>query len=162
MTDRFQEQDPLTRFDELEKLVGERLQALPAPLAPETLAPRVMRAVRAAAPAPAPTGWRGWPAVWRLASAAALVVVVIGLIQIWPAIDGTLARAWSRVAEAVGPHTSTVADAISPFLTAGRVIWRVVVQPVGLFLVVVLAVMGTACAAFGTAWRNVAFGGLTR
>ena len=150
------------RFQELEQLIDRRLKQLPAPRAPETLAPGVLRAVRAAAPAAAPSGWWGWPAVWRVASAAALVVVLIGLIQIWPAIDGTLALAWSRVAEAVGPYTSTVADAISPFVTAGRVIWRVVVQPVGLFLVVFIAVMGAACAAFGTAWRHVAFGGITR
>ena len=161
MTDRFDERDQPAGFHQLEELVDRRLRQMPAPRAPETLLPGVLRAVRAA-PAPAVSGWAGWPAIWQGAAGAALVVVLIGVIQIWPAIDATLALAWSRVIEAVGPYTSAVADAVSPFLTAGRVIWRVVVEPVGLFLVMFLAVMGVACAAFGTAWRHVAFGGITR
>src|SRR5262245_46503718 len=103
------------RFDELERLIDSRLQQTPAPRAPETLAPRIMRAVRAAEPAPATPGWSGWPLAWQASSLAALVVLTFGVIQLWPVITG-------------------LADA--PIFTAGRVIWRVVVEPVGLFLAV--------------------------
>lgn len=129
--------DPMDGFDELERLIERRLTAAPAPRAPETLLPRVMQAVRAV-PAAETTGWTPRTLAWQVASAAALIVVVLGVVTLGPAISAT------------------------PLFTAGRVLWRVVVEPVGLFFVMFLAAMGAACAVFATAWRHVAFGGLSR
>jgi hypothetical protein len=149
------------RFHELEQLLDRRLTDVPAPRAPETLVPRVMRAVRTA-PAPAATGWLSWPLVWQLASGAALAVLVLGVVQLWPVIDATLAAAWARPEAVVGSRLGAIADAVAPFLTAARVIWRVVVEPVGVFLILFIAAMGAASALFGSALRHVAIGGLSR
>jgi hypothetical protein len=134
--------EPLDPFDDLEQRLDRRLTALPAPRAPETLLPRVMAAVRAA-PVREASGWVSWPFVWQAASLAALVLLTLGVVSVWPAIDARLSFA-------------------QPVVTAGRVLWRVVVEPVGLFMVVFIAAMGAACAAFATALRHVAFGGITR
>jgi hypothetical protein len=120
-----------------------------------------MAAVRAT-PAPEPGGWMSWPFAWQAASLAALVVLALGVVALWPTISATAGFAWTRVADVLGPRTDAIAEFFSPFFTAGRVLWRVIVQPVGLFLVIFIATMGAACAAFGTAWRHVAVGGFSR
>lgn len=148
--------------DELTRLVDRALRRLPAPRAPETLALRVMAAVRAVPSAAATSrSWMAWPIGWRVLSAAATIAILAGLSWAWPAAQAQLAPLVATVAE--GPLFRLVdlwrqAEAMS---TAAEVIWRTVVQPVGWVVLPLVLLMWVACATFGAALSRVALGGAT-
>lgn len=153
--------DPL----ELEHLIDRELKRLPAPRAPETLLPRVMLAVRASAPVPATSpapGWQTWPLAWQAASLAALVLLVLGAMNVWPVIHGVLGFVLASSESAAGGRVAEIAQEVEAIASAGRVVWRVLVQPMAVFAFVVLGIMVTACAVFGTALDRVALGGASR
>jgi hypothetical protein len=146
---------------DLERLADVRLQRLPQPRAPQTLLPRVMAAVRAAARPWYQRAWFTWPAAWQTLSVVALVSIVIGLGLWLPALDTTVD---ARVNEVVAPVTTPVAEAVAgvqALATAAHVFWRAVQPAAGLLLVLVL-VMCAACAVFGAALTRVALGGALR
>ncbi len=118
---------------DLERRVHEELRRLPAPKAPHTLLPRVLSAVDAWANRPWYTrAWFAWPVGWQIASAALLVGVVYGAWRLPPAPPSVIAAAG-----------------------ATRVIWEALVQPLLPYLVVVMVLMGVACALFGAALNYV-------
>jgi hypothetical protein len=146
---------------DLERLADVRLRRLPQPRAPQTLLPRVMAAVRAAARPWYQRAWFTWPAAWQTLSVVALVSIVIGLGLWLPALDTTVD---ARVNEVVAPVTTPVAEAVAgvqALATAAHVFWRAVQPAAGLLLVLVL-VMCAACAVFGVALTRVALGGALR
>jgi hypothetical protein len=152
---------------ELERLIDRELGRLPAPRAPRTLLPRVMQAVQARTAAPRPArGWSTWPSLWKLASAAALVVLVVGVIRLWPAAQQTIAGVVDPSTNPVMAPVAKVVEHISQrvevVVSAGRVVWRVLLQPFAFFALVMVAAMGIACAVFGTALGRVAFGGASQ
>ena len=82
--------------------VSERLRQLPPVRAPHTLLPRVMAAVRAWAD----RTWheRAWftsPLQGQLAAIAVLVLVVAGVVMVWPDVE-------ARVDSAVAPLRSAI------------------------------------------------------
>jgi hypothetical protein len=148
---------------ELEHLIDRALRRLPAPRAPHTLLPGVMRAVRAQTSSAPARGFLTWPWLWQVASVAALVVVLVGVVRVWPAAESTLAGFFDPSATPAMTRVTAivqdVAQRIDHVVSAGRVVWRVLLQPVGIFVLVMVAAMGIACTVFGTALGRVAFGG---
>jgi hypothetical protein len=151
---------------ELERLIDRELQRLPAPRAPRTLLPSVMRAVRATTSPPPARGFVTWPRLWQVTTAAALVVLVIGVTRLWPTAEGALAGALDPSATPALSRVTAIAQGVAQRIdhaaSAGRVVWRVLVEPTAIFVLVMVAAMGIACAAFGTALGRVAFGGASQ
>jgi hypothetical protein len=120
-------------FTDLEAHVGRELRRLPAPAAPHTLLPRVLAAVEAWARRPWYTrAWFTWPIGWQVASILALVIAAAGLWMLPPA-----------------PPSFVVTT------TAGRVLWRTMVEPFLAYAFGVVVLMCLACAAFGAALSYV-------
>ena len=118
---------------DLERRVHEELRRLPAPKAPRTLMPRVLSAVDAWANRPWYTrAWFAWPLGWQIVSVVLLAGVVYGAWRLPPAPPQVIAAAG-----------------------ATRVIWEALVQPLLPYLVVVMVLMGLACALFGAALNYV-------
>ena len=147
--------------NELERLADARLRRLPPLRAPQTLLPRVMLAVRAAARPWYQRDWFSWPAAWQTLSAVALVSLVIGLGLWLPDVQQSVD---TRVTETVAPVVTPVIDTVTQMqalATAARVFWRAVQPAAGVLLVLVL-MMCAACAVFGVALNRVTFGGALR
>jgi hypothetical protein len=152
--------DPL----ELERLIDRKLKQLPQPQAPRTLLPRVLHAVRASAPAPAPASgpaWRTWPVSWQAAAVAAFVLIALGAVNLWPIASEAIYSALTPPASG-GSGVANVLHELDAIASATRVVWRVLVQPMAVFVCAVVAVMTAACALFGTALGRVALGGASR
>ena len=144
----------------LEEIVDRALRDLPAPRAPRTLLPRVMQAVRAGVmPAPL-VGWRTWPMSWQIATLAGLLLVGFGAVNL--AQFGMDVVGLYITSPPADSPTGRVLEELGGVASALRVMWRVVIQPLVVFAGLVLAVMGAACAAFGTAIGRVALGGASR
>lgn len=135
---------------ELERLIDRELKQLAPPRAPRTLMPRVLGEVRRRAAAPwYQRAWFTWPRQWQVVSAAALAAVLVGIAMLLPEI---------HVGKAAGNFTSRVADATESTgagVNAALVLWRALLQPVIGYVLVFVAVMFAACAAFGTALGRV-------
>lgn len=146
--------DPL----ELERRADRRLKALPQPLAPVTLLPRVMAAARVAAARQA-RAWFAWSPGWQVASLAALVAAVGGIVFVWPAVvvalTGPVADVLSPVASLAGA-VRLVGDAL---LGAAGVVDRTVLQPAAFLVAALMVLMVGACAVFGSALGHVLAGG---
>ena len=143
---------------ELEIIVDRNLRQLPAPRAPHTLLPRVLRAVDAWTRRPwYDRAWFTWPHGWQLASAAALVLIGVLLPGAW-------AVAAANASALTAPVIAEVAEALertAVSVNAAGVLWRALVEPLvpylfGVALLVML--MCLACAAFVAALNEVASG----
>ncbi len=148
--------DPL----ELERHIDRQLARFAAPRAPRTLLPRVMAAVRAREmPVPAAHDWRSWPLPIQAATIAAGVLLVVGITRLWPialvALEG-LAPGFVHDASA---RARDVAVDLESFGTVAAAVWRSLLQPVAIGLLLVVAPMFAACAFFGAALQRVALGG---
>jgi hypothetical protein len=120
-------------FESLERRVHDELRRLPAPLAPDTLLPRVLAAVDAWARKPWYTrAWFTWPLGWQIASIAVVLAFAAGVWMLPPA-----------------PPSIIVTT------SAGRVLWRTIVEPFLAYAFVLILLMGLACAAFGAALSYV-------
>jgi hypothetical protein len=113
---------------------------LPEPRAPRTLLPRVLAAtVHKDGPAPAPTGWTTWPLAWRVASIAALLVVVFGVPTLLSSPPAEVTSTARKVAD-----TATVV----------RAFWDLLLRPVATYVVILAVSLTLACAA---AWAALEF-----
>jgi hypothetical protein len=118
---------------DLERVVDRELKALPAPRAPHTLLPRVLAAVDAWSRRPWYTrAWFTWPLGWQLASIAAAALIVYGVWMLPPA-----------------PSSVTTTT------SAGRVVWRTLIEPFLTYVAVVIVMMCLACAVFGAALNYI-------
>ena len=116
---------------DLDDRLDRELKALPAPRAPRTLLPRVLAAtVQGAAPHPA-SGWSQWPVSVRVAVAAMVLAVAIGVWLV-------LAAPPRRLTEA--------SETAGNVATVARVLWDVMVQPVATYLFVLGVSLALACA----------------
>jgi hypothetical protein len=122
---------------QLERQIHEALRRLPLPRAPRSLAPRVMRAIAAAARPQA--GWRQWALHWQL-----LGLVVACSTAVAAAIGGSFLAGW------IGGLAAT---------RAAVVLWQTFVAPYALPVVALTAVMVTACALLAAALTHVALEG---
>ena len=147
---------------DLAKQIDRALRALPAPRAPRTLVPRVMAAVELSLAPWYTRAWVTWPAVWQVASAAALVMLVAGfagVVQLGPAAGTVVDVIGSRATVALPTSVVAFLSGVGSFIDAARIVWRVVVEPILGYVVLFVVVMSVACVAFGTALNRVALGG---
>lgn len=141
---------------DLEHLIHRELSRLPQPRAPRTLAPRVLRAVQSR-PREA-TGWFTWRLEWQFCSLAAMVLLLAGVLNVGP-----IAKWATAIASSSGAGQMTWAGDFlqqgANVVGAASVLWRVLIEPVVMFLALFLAAMCAASAAFGAALRSVVLGG---
>jgi hypothetical protein len=152
---------------ELERIVDRRLKALPAPRAPHTLLPRVMRAVEDLTRCVRrPLGWFAWPMLWRVASGVALALVIVTLVSAWPqAVTRfeTIATQVSVPVAGVWASLERVARVPSALAGATAAVWRtLLLPPDSSYLLVFVALMLAACALGGAALRSLALEGHPR
>lgn len=123
--------------DELERIIHAELTQLPAPRAPQTLLPRVMRAVESRSHKAWYTrAWLTWPLWSQAASLAAVSLVIYGL--------------WRLPLHMPAPPPSVAAAAGTT-----RVIWETLIQPLLPYLAAVMVLMAVACVLFGAALNYV-------
>jgi hypothetical protein len=146
---------------DLERLLDRELQRLPAPRAPETLLPRVMAAVDAAARRPWYTqAWFTWPVGWQVASIAVAVIALTGVVMALPMLlpgVTSVARQAPVVADVSG-EVSAAAARVESVTTAARVLWRALLAPVVPYAFGLVLLMSLACALFGTVLNHLVFG----
>lgn len=121
------------------------LRALPLARAPQTLAPRVMAAVRARLQPPVVRTWFDWPVLAQVASLAVFLTLVACAAMVWPSVELLGAR--------VADH-----GVIRLLALVFRTVW----QPVALWFLVCVTVVALACATFGALLGRVALGGASR
>lgn len=149
--------------DRLERLTDRRLQSLPLPVAPPSLLPRVMGAVRrlSAKPWYART-WFTWPLAGQLLSAVVVLSIVIGIWMISPMIQTVLDSATARASAEVLSPFSGVIERGHGAVRVARLFWHAGVHPIVTVLIAPVLLMFAACAAFGVALDRVALGGASR
>ena len=144
---------------DLERLVHRELRRLPLPAAPHTLLPRVLDAVQAWTRRPwFARPWLTWPAVWQTVSLAALLAIVAGGVALTPSAQQWLLDAIAPRASGLTAAAATAVQRAETSVTAARVLWRALGEPLVPYAFAVVALMCLACAAFGTALNRVAFG----
>lgn len=141
--------------------VNRALKGLPAPRAPRTLLPRVMAAADLRAASSAPQPWVDWPLGWQIASAALVLLFVVGIAAMWPSAQSAIGNLATPVIASVSSHVGQVTERASVAVTLTRTIWRLLLQPLSGYALVLVLVMGAACATFGAALDRVALGGQT-
>ena len=142
---------------DLERLVDRELQRLPAPRAPETLLPRVMAAVDAAARRPWYTrAWFTWPLGWQAASVTLGIIALTAAVMFIP--DVTSAARGTQVVAGVSGEVSSAAQQMESVTTAARVLWRALLAPVVPYAFSLVLLMCLACALFGTVLNHLVFG----
>lgn len=141
---------------DLETLVHRRLAQLPPPRAPETLAPRVLAAVRR--PRRRPwylCAWFDWPRTIQAASAAAIVALLwLAESMVEQAAGGAEYLAGGLAARIDG----AVAEA-GEISRIARVLWGVFLEPSAGYLIAVIGVMCAAGAVFCIALTRVLWEG---
>jgi hypothetical protein len=137
--------------------VHRALRQLPHPRAPHTLLPRVMAAVgeRQAAQT-----WFTWPLAWRLASVAALALVVAGAVWIWPSAHGGVSAVLSSgPALALWRYAASAVDSVIVAAGVTSIVWQTFMEPIVGYLLVWIVLMSAACAGFAAMLGRVALGG---
>jgi hypothetical protein len=143
---------------DLEQLVHDDLRRLPMPLAPITLLPRVLAAVQHWTLRPwYQRAWFTWPIGWQVISLAALVGFVGAAVVISPAAEYALAATLGARTASLSASIAQMAGHAETLAAAARIIWRSLGAPLAPYAFVVVALMGAACAAFGTALNRVVF-----
>jgi hypothetical protein len=145
---------------DLERLIDGELSRLPAPRAPRTLLPRVLRAAEAQR-RHSFGAWFTWPIAWQASSLALMALLVAGAMNLRPLAAGALVALSSS---AIGDQ-GWAADAVrqvSEIAGAAAVLWRVLMEPIAIVLVLCLATLLAASAALGAALRSVVLGGTSR
>ena len=123
---------------ELESFVDRELAKLPRPMAPASLVPRILSAVRQSQGEPwHRRPWRAWPVASRIATG----LICAGLALLVP-------YAWDAI----------TAAAPSDVLVAAGAVWRIVVQPAAIYLAAIGVAMFVAtamcCAALALVLRQ--------
>lgn len=146
----------MNQEQDLEKMMERELRSLPAPRAPETLAPRVMAAIVARAPLPwHRRTWFEWPLGGRIASAALTVAFVAAMMTLAPC------RALAGVDVVVGfmDRVQTLMAPISE--TAGRCfrvalpLWNALAREYLVYALAFVAALVAVVAALGGAAREL-------
>ena len=145
---------------DLERIIDGELRRLPGPQAPSTFLPRLMAAVREAAPRPwYQRAWLGWPLRWQLMSGALFVAVVAGLALVVPSVHAALSSFMAPLSGAPAARAAEIGRAAGPMLRLGRVLWGTLLQPALVYVLALVTVMGVASALVATALGRVALGG---
>ena len=146
---------------DLEDVVDRALRQLPAPRAPKTLVPRVMAAiaaerVRTSRARP----WLAWPLAWQVASATVVIAFAVGIAQLWPVTQSVIHQSVSPSLGGISASVVDAANRASTAVSAIRIIWHALVQPLVGYVLLLVLVMCAACATFGAALGRVVLGGV--
>ena len=141
-------------FDaKLERLVHEQLRKLPLWKAPDSLAPRVLAALRKEAARPWwRRDWSQWPPAAKVLSAALALLLVAGVTGSGWFVDAQLSEYWQRTAG----RLSDFGTSLSPLANAGLLLWTQVFQSVVIYGLVFLAVLYASCLGAGTLFLRIA------
>ena len=138
--------------NDLEQLIGRRLAALPRPVAPPTLWPRVLAAVGSHLARPwYQRAWRTWPAALRAASLGLFLAALLGSAFVEAMASGL----WSRVPGLIQSVNGSVTTGAWVLLTAADVLRRTLVEPIAVYVLALGLMTGTAAAALGVVLRQV-------
>ena len=138
--------------DDLERLIGEKLAALPRPAAPPTLWPRVRDAVEAHLARPwRRRAWRTWPAPARAASLGLLAAAFLGLTLLEPTAQGL----WSQVLGTVQGAGGSAATFGRGLLAATEVIRRTLVEPIVVYVLALVLMTGASATVLGIALERL-------
>jgi len=134
-----------------DRRLNRALERLSSPRAPETLVPRVMKAVELREHAPwYRREWRAWPLGWQVLSVAALLGVVVLILTRGPSTG------WVT-GETLAP-AQAVTSQVEPTVAALQILWRVVIEPLVPVLFALVMVMAVACVAIGLTLNYVVLG----
>jgi hypothetical protein len=146
------------RHADLETYVGRELSRLPLPRAPHTLLPRVLAAVEQWSERPwYGRAWFTWPLGWQIVSLAALSLLVAAAV-LMPSAQAVVSDATSRLAPGLMGEVAKTAHRVEATMNAGRVLWRVLLEPLTAYGFGLVVLMSLACAALGTALNRVVLG----
>jgi hypothetical protein len=139
-------------FADLERHVDRVLADLPPLGAPDTLLPRVLAAVEAWAERPwYQRAWLTWPVGLQVASAALLILLVLGGAMALP-----LAQAQAvRVLTLVPIEVPNIGASFRTTATALALVWRTLIQPLLPFALVVAFTAGLASVLVVTVLHHV-------
>lgn len=140
-------------------LIDRALRTLPYPGAPATLLPRVMAAVTTWAQRPwYERAWFTWPVGLQIASAAALALMVGGLVLGAPAAQSLLAGLSQDATTSMFARFLGGFDRVDATVAGARVLWRALGASVLGYAAAVVFVMYAACAAVVVVINRAFFG----
>lgn len=142
-------------------LIDAALRELPAPRAPHTLLPRVMRAVAVCTRRPwYQRAWLTWPLGWQLVSGGAVAAVCAAMLFVPELLQAVASLPPDRAAGTAGTVQQVLRAAreIAAASDALRIVYRLIVLPGVLYAGVVLALTGAACAASMATLSMLTFG----
>jgi hypothetical protein len=143
---------------DLEHAVHDELRRLPSPEAPPTLLPRVLAAVQEWTMRPwYQRAWFTWPLGWQVISLAALVGFAGAGVVIFPSAEQALVTAIAARTAVAAAALRSVFGQAEAVVTAARIVWRALGEPLVPYAFTVVLVMCLACVAFGTVLNRVAF-----
>jgi hypothetical protein len=146
---------------DLQELVDRELKRLPGPRAPRTLLPRVLAATVDRPPMPwYREAWTVWPRAWQAASVVMLAAIGAGIWFALPWVQQWLPSAPSVAA--VPDRAVAAGRTASEIATVVRVFWRVVLEPVAVYLFALAVSFALACAVIWTALERLTLGGAQR
>jgi hypothetical protein len=141
---------------DLETLVDRALRQLPPPAAPATLLPRVMAALQEGTERPwYERAWFTWPAGWKAASIAALILLVVGGAMVFPTVQARAADAVSTYTADVVADVAGLAGSVETTTSAAQVVWRTLLEPFVTYAFALVVLMCLVCVALGAALNFV-------
>jgi hypothetical protein len=141
---------------DLERVVHDELRRLPLPEAPPTLLPRVVAAVHAWTLRPwYERAWFTWPLGWQVISIAALVGLAGAAVVLFPSAEQALVEAIAARTAVVAATFRSLVGQTEAVVTAGRIVWRAVGEPLVPYAFGVVTLMCVACVALATALNRV-------
>jgi hypothetical protein len=139
--------------------VTERLRSLQPPRAPETLLPRVMAAVRAWAGKPwYERAWFTWPVQGQIAAVAVLVLIVAGLVTVWPSVEARIGTTVAPLRSAITEDVTETTEQAAVVSTVVRLVGRSFLTTVVPYASAVVLLMCLACGLFAMALNYVTSG----
>jgi hypothetical protein len=145
--------------DDLERLVDQALRRLPVPRAPHTLLPRVLAAAGRLSARPwYAREWLAWPRGWQMASLAALMLLLAGVVWLLPYAHAVAGGVSAAFADRVFGDVATGAQRAEAMLLAARILWRALLEPIVIYVFAIMVLVCVACAAFGAALSRIAVG----
>jgi hypothetical protein len=144
---------------DLEHLIDRELAQLPTPVAPGTLLPRVLAATVRRPVTRRASGWLAWPHAWQVASVAVLAALAAGLWLLFPFLQHTAAEIAAGPAAAVSDRIRALAETAQDAAALVRLFWRVLVEPLAFYLLILAVCLSLACAVIWAALESPALGG---
>ncbi len=148
---------------DLQELVDRALKRLPTPRAPGALLPAVLAAtVRRPAPPWYRRAWVTWPRAWQAVSIVMLAATAASAWFLVPLIQQWLPGAPWRSMAAVPDRAVAMGRTASETATLVRVFWRVLLEPVAVYLFALAVSFTLACAVIWTALERLTLGGASQ